>query len=443
MGRPLNKKYMGNRNIGESRPSDDGIGGAKLASITVTAAGTYTAAHATALTATFPTPLVANGVTATGAPTFKVKTLTVNATGTKAYQTSQAFTANIPGSLPVTGTVATIAASVSNTIASTNGSNQVVFGSSASYIPGMDFLTNASLTGSGLAANTRYYIVAGSGTTYTLASSYANAINGTTITFGSGAVGSNGGVLIGTQAGPAATVTVVNGGQFLQSDVTASVASPTATSTTAPAGIGMTVTPATFGVFGATFTDVGDGYATGNSAQTLAVTFTGTSDGSAATATIVAAADDTTQPTGSFSNRENAILAWAYTGGNLVEVDLQKQISTKRYRFNKTGEVNRQGAEIGRIKYTGIADGTSSYTAAEGKELNIVAVDASGGTYLVRKLFNRTCTLQQVDIPSAGSNPAATFGVTANQHGTVFSNNKQYKWTFGTPTADTVQILNA
>ena len=64
MGRPLNKKYIGNRNIGEARPSDDGIGGSKLASITVTAAGTYNASHATALTTTFPAPLIANGVTA-------------------------------------------------------------------------------------------------------------------------------------------------------------------------------------------------------------------------------------------------------------------------------------------------------------------------------------------------------------------------------------------
>jgi hypothetical protein len=434
MGRPLNKKYFGNRNIGEARPSDDGIGGSKLASITVTAAGTYTAAHATALTATFPTPLVANGVTATGTPLFGVKTISVNATGTKAYQTGQAFSFGAG----TTATVTTIANSVGNTIASTNGSNQVVFGSSAAYIPGMDFLTSASLTGSGLTAATRYWIVSGSGTTYSVASSYANAIAGTALTFGAGAVGSNGGVLVGTQAGPVATVTVVGTGTYAQSAITALVASPSATTTTTtPGGLGLTVTPATFGVNGATFTDVGDGYATGNSAQTLAVTFTGTSDGSAATANIVAAADDTTQAVGSFSNRENAILAWAYTGGNLVEVDLQKQISTKRYKFNKTGEVNRLGTEIARIKYTGIADGTSSYTAAQGVEMNIVATDVNGGTYLVRKLYNRTCTLYPLAINNS------TIGITTNTAGTLYTQGQQVKWSFAAASTGVVQIQNA
>jgi len=440
MGRPLNKKYMGNRNIGEARPSDDGIGGSKLASVTVTAAGTYNAAHATALTTTFPTPLIANGVTATGTPTFAVKSLTVNATGTKAYQTSQAITFGT-NSGTVTATVATIANSASNTISSVNGSNQVVFGSSAAYIPGMDFLTGAITGTSGLVASTRYWIVAGTGTTYTVASSYANAIAGTALTIAAGTVTGTNTVLVGTQAGPVATLTVTAGGTYLQSAITALVASPSATTTTTtPGGLGLTVTPATFGVNGVTFTDVGDGYATSNSAQTLAVTFTGTNDAAAATANIVAAVDDTTQTAGSFSNRENAILAWAYTGGNLVEVDLQKQISTKRYKFNKTGEVNRLGTEIGRIRYDAVADGTAGFTAAEGKELNIVAVDASGGTYLVRKLYNRTCTVQPVSI---GSTPAALFGVSASSAGSVYTAGKQYKWTFGTPTADTVQILNA
>ena len=103
--------------------------------------------------------------------------------------------------------------------------------------------------------------------------------------------------------------------------------------------------------------------------------------------------------------------------------------------------MNRVGAEIGRIRYDAVADGTAGNTAAEGKELNIVAVDASGGTYLVRKLYNRTCTLNPV---SFASTPGTAFGLGgATSAGTVFTANKQYKWTFGTPTADTVKILNA
>jgi len=436
MGRPLNKKYFGNRNVGLAgtyTAYDSEIGGAELANITVSNAGSYTAVQATALTTTFPAPLVANGTTAVGTPLFGVLTLTVNSTGTKAYQTGQAFSFGSG----TTATVTTIQASVGNTIASTNGSNQVVFGSSAAYIPGMDFLTSASLTGSGLTAATRYWIVAGSGTTYSVASSYANAIAGTALTFGAGAVGSNGSVLVGTQAGPVATVTIVGTGTYAQSAITALVASPSATTTTTtPGGTGLTVTPATFGVNGASFSVAGDGYAVNESAQTLTVTF---SSGGAA-ATIAALADNTSATPGSLANRENAILAWAYIGGNLVEVDIQKQKSSKRYVVNAAGEKSLTGTHVARIRYDAPADGTLGYTAAQGVELNIVAVDASGGTYLVGKLTERTCTLNPVSIAST---PAAAFGVTATQIGTVFTAGKQYKWTFGTPTADTVQILNA
>jgi hypothetical protein len=70
MGRPLNKKYFGNRNTGSaSVTTDDGIGGKKVASVTITTPGSYT----TATTVAFSTP----DLTGAGA---------VRATGTIVYE---------------------------------------------------------------------------------------------------------------------------------------------------------------------------------------------------------------------------------------------------------------------------------------------------------------------------------------------------------------------
>lgn len=64
MGRPLNKKFFGNRNIGStSTAADDGIGGQGVASATITAAGT---GYVTGDVVIFSAPQLPTGVTATG-----------------------------------------------------------------------------------------------------------------------------------------------------------------------------------------------------------------------------------------------------------------------------------------------------------------------------------------------------------------------------------------
>ena len=136
---------------------------------------------------------------------------------------------------------------------------------------------------------------------------------------------------------------------------------------------------------------------------------------------------------GSSTYQENSIIAYAYTGGSLVEVDIQKQKSAKRYVVNKSGEVSRTGTEVARIRYDAEADGTAGYTADEGVELNIVAIDSAGGTYLVRKLTNHTCTLSPQAITRLSSSA-----------GSQFTAGIQVPWTFGTPTVNySVQIENA
>jgi hypothetical protein len=68
MGRPLHKKFFGNRNIGStSTTADDGIGGQGVASVTL--GGTWTGFTLATTTVTFSAPQLPNGVTATGTAT--------------------------------------------------------------------------------------------------------------------------------------------------------------------------------------------------------------------------------------------------------------------------------------------------------------------------------------------------------------------------------------
>ena len=68
MGRPLNKKYFGNRNIGStSVTTDDGIGGNGIASVTI--AGSWSGFTQATSTVTFSAPELPGGVTATGTVT--------------------------------------------------------------------------------------------------------------------------------------------------------------------------------------------------------------------------------------------------------------------------------------------------------------------------------------------------------------------------------------
>lgn len=77
MGRPLNKKYFGNRNIGSTTvTTDDGIGGEGVASVVLDAIGAYT----TRPTFVFSAPQLPGGVTATGTITSEIETVVVSGT---------------------------------------------------------------------------------------------------------------------------------------------------------------------------------------------------------------------------------------------------------------------------------------------------------------------------------------------------------------------------
>jgi hypothetical protein len=64
MGRPLHKKFFGNRNIGTTGTADNGIGGQGVASVTIS--GTWADFASATTTVVFSAPQLPGGVTATG-----------------------------------------------------------------------------------------------------------------------------------------------------------------------------------------------------------------------------------------------------------------------------------------------------------------------------------------------------------------------------------------
>jgi hypothetical protein len=84
MGRPLNKKYFGNRNIGStSTTADNGIGGEGVATISVATAGSFTVSNTYK---NFPllniaAPTIPGGVQATADVVFEINTVTFSSGG--------------------------------------------------------------------------------------------------------------------------------------------------------------------------------------------------------------------------------------------------------------------------------------------------------------------------------------------------------------------------
>jgi hypothetical protein len=115
MGRPLNKKYFGNRNRGSaSTAADDGIGGTRVASVTLGTLGSYTVRP----TITFSAPDLSaeGGVTATGTVTSEVESVTAVGGTQVGYTVGQLIT--------VTGTDAVLRVA---TIGGTGGDDALTF----------------------------------------------------------------------------------------------------------------------------------------------------------------------------------------------------------------------------------------------------------------------------------------------------------------------------
>ena len=274
MGRPLNKKYFGNRNVGSaSTTADDKIGGKRVASVTIDTPGSYTSA--TTVTFSDPDKTLLGAVTATGTIVYEVLSATIS--GGTGYGNAQTF--NL--------TVTTAAGSAVLNVTSTAGGAITTVNS---------ITTRGTFTG-------------------------------------------------------ISAVTGISGG----------------------AGSGATPV-LTYRVKSITITEPGSGY---TNAADAAVTF----GAGAAAGTVVMESDGQNygnqNPVG--TNENSITMTARLTGGTAVQVDIIRQVSTKRFKVT-------DGTR------TGIVTLKASVATAAG-EGSIRLVDTDGGTYFATKITSRKATI--------------------------------------------------
>ena len=400
MGRPLNKKYFGNRNIGSaSVTSDNGIGGQGVASVVLNALGAYT----TRPTITFAAPTLPSGVTALGTITSEVTSAAISGSQTRAYPTAAGAIGFDTGGTTFTATVTSSAlTNVVRASATTLGfdtTTTAMISGTSIHITGASITGTMSIGGVAIAAGQIYYVGSPTGaTTATLYATYADAQAATaplTIVAGTGVTGAT--FTRGVSHGTVTALTVVARGSY-----EALVASGAAVVATAGVGEGLVITP-TYRAKAVVITEAGSGY-TAAPAATFTESVTATSVNMLVDSGIVSTT----------GNQENAISMTAFlTGGSAVAVDILKQVSTNRYKVTdgtRTGIVQLQSS---------VAD-----AAGEG---SVLATDAEGNTYYATKITAHKATLTRV---AGGANY-------------VYATGQAAPWKFDAAAGVYVQLANA
>jgi len=425
MGRPLPKRFFGNRNLGSlSTTADEGIGGSRVASVTVTGAGNYAAGGARP-TVTFSAPDLAGvgAVTAAGTVTYRARTLTaaVSGTQTTAYQVGQVLTL---GSNGTTATAATIAATGTlTTVVITGTAGEISFDSTGTaMLPGTSVTISGTYGGTGSITGytdpTTYFVKVATTTTATLVSTYAAAIAGT-----GGAIVTTAGTptgltyTTGSTAGALATVSTAPTAKGSYTAATMPAAAQTTTTTSG--GAGATVAVATYEVDSVTMTENGSGYSTTTDA---APTF------SAGTSTATGASVLEADGTGiyEYGTNENAITISAYlpttaatglisgAGGVAAKNgDIQAQHGTRRY-------IVETADGVGIVKLVAAAPAAG--------EATIIATDSDSNEYYVTKLTRHRATLYRKTLVGLSYQ---------------FANDQSTEWTFDSAVSLTkVKIAN-
>ena len=412
MGRPLNKKYFGNLNIGTNgytpvvggnTGGDDGIGGEGVASYgTIVAGSGWTATP----TVTFSAPNIPGGVNVAGTAHYKALSATVAVGGTTAYP----FGTVVGVTGGSTFTVATLAGATTLSTVTIGTSANLTFATTTSPIAvGTSILVGGVDTAScGLVPST-YYVSASpapTATSFTLTSNFANAVAGVN-SLGATNAGATTGLTFTTRSGTAPAGVVATVIKTADGDYTTFAATPLATTNTVSA-TGLTLN-VTYGLLSIAVTQKGSGY---TSPADAAVSFSGTT-GAAATAVLTTDSGARTPGTNynAATNQDNSIIIRAKTtsGGTVKIGDIQQQKGSHRYKI-KTAD----GTAVCKLVAT---------TSLAVNEAYMVAT-ATGGTYYVTKLTAHKARL-----------------VTKTGDGVL--NGKTVKWTFGSPSAIVVTIENA
>ena len=171
MGRPLNKKYFGNRNIGTTGTTDDGIGGEGVASAAITVVGSYT----TRPTFTFTAPTLPTGVTATGTINSEALSGVATTAGT-GYNVGDLLTLTAADGGTATAYVATLVGGAGTGIATVNFTGTGAVRGTFQALPGAKFATGAT------APNTVASTGTGTGAEITVTFRAITGTSGVTIT---------------------------------------------------------------------------------------------------------------------------------------------------------------------------------------------------------------------------------------------------------------------
>jgi hypothetical protein len=383
MGRPLNKKYFGNRNIGTGGNeagsgggqnfADDKIGGEGVGSVTINTAGTYTAGLPTV---SFSTPALPGGVQTTG---------TVHGNALSAATTSNGTGYRVGDVLTVAGGTKTSAATfpvsaivIVGTPTITNGGSlydivgavgdRVTFthaNLSQAYIIEATSVSGSTITGFEVV---QPGVWTGSGVAPT---SMANGVSGFTATTSGGPTDNNGnGLVLGFTASMWGVYSF--GTVAVQGDYTAMPANPA--SFTGGNGTGAAAT-VTFGVSGVVIDEAGSGYV---NVADAAPTFSG---GAAAGTSVLTTDSGVTNGMNAAGNNENAIVAYGWVDGGREVVDIIRQTNGRSYKIEGADGIVRSAKLV--------TDGDAN---ADG-EMDITATDFGGGTYRVAKISGRKATL--------------------------------------------------
>jgi hypothetical protein len=412
MGRPLNKKFFGNFNIGTNGHTDavggntggdDGIGGQGVANVNFSG-GNIGAYLARIPAVTFATPDIPGGVQATGSVS------NVQAVSAEVWAEGQGYQVNDVFSIPGTGTTATFRVtslrvqgfSVANPTGAGNdlydGTESVVLdntnsngGNSTNWTsPFRIFATtvgtggNANkLSGGTVAASGRW---TGTGTppaTFTLTSDNTRSTttgggNNGFPAYGQGAGDTNGtGAVLNITWG-IGEIELVTAGDYTA--VSAAHVSVTRVSGATPAVAAQM--DVYYGVKTVAIAQKGSGYTSPADALPTFSTVSGSEV--RATGAAVLTTDSGSRAPGTnlnvATNQDNAITIYANTDDAGAKIgDIQKQVGSRRYSV-KTAD------GIGRVKLV------ASNSPAVG-EAYILATDQGGATYWVTKLTARRATL--------------------------------------------------
>jgi hypothetical protein len=410
MGRPLNKKYFGNRNIGvngydtvdyNAPADDDKIGGEGIASILFSNPGNYINRLPTF--ASFSDPSLPDGVRAQTVLHSRAQNATpLSGARGGGYAYGQIITDTNGSTWRVTA-LRVVAVSKTANGSNYDNDNDIVFDSAidAKWTTALTMSVDTNSAGAlGNFTVTQYGVWTGSGAPTHVICTTANTRNGAD----QNASGAEFNLDYGVES-----VELVASADYAYGTSYAYGASNVQVGATVPAGGTGVQLDVGFGAHHIVVTQKGSGYIGSET-----VTFTTTSGGGEVTAVGTFVLTTDSGAVGSATNQENAIVAYGWVDGAREIVDIIKQTSSRRYRLKGADGYVRSAILV-------------AHSSNANSQVDVTAYDSDNNQYWVTKITAHKALL--------------TRKISGNGQ---FATGTNVKWTFGNAEEDvSVKIQNA